>query len=89
MANGIMNLDDDSITVERGGVKYNLTLPSFKDLKWLRDETKGREAEDMAELYIEFLARLGMPKEVSESLPASTLIKLSTSMLNPDSLKKN
>ena len=89
MSNGIMNLDDDKMTVERGGQKYDLRLPSFKDLKWLRDESKGREAEDMAELYIEFLNRLGMPKEVLESLPAATLIKLSTSMLNPDSLKKN
>lgn len=89
MASGILNLDDDSVSVERAGVKYQLSLPSFKDLKWLRDETKGREPEDMAELYIDFLARLGMPKEVSESLPAATLIKLSNQMLNPESLKKN
>lgn len=85
----VINLDESNVTIKFKGEDYVLTLPTFKDLKWLREETKGKESEDMGEVYLEFFSRLGLSRDVSESLPARSIAQLATALINPEGLKKN
>lgn len=80
---------DDKLTVERAGVRYDLSLPTFKDLNELRTKSNGVDPETQAAIYQEFLVKLGLPESVAESLPATTLVRLANALLSPDGLKKN
>lgn len=63
-------LTDEKCEVVVNGVKYQVTIPSLKELSELQKKNKALEETDFADSYQEFFDKLGLPKEASERFSA-------------------
>jgi hypothetical protein len=58
--------------------EYNLKSPTYKDSKCYNDDlaTCGDDTEKKVECLFNYLAKLGLPKEVSQELELSSVLEV-------------
>lgn len=85
-----MKFEKRVIALDVYGEKFEVSFPTPKQLRWYIDELKkvSEQEGDKSEvdLIVEFLAKLGLPKEKSEEMEVSHISKLVEVLLE---VKKN
>lgn len=75
-----------SIKVTVGEQSYDLSLPSVAQSKKIKKDLEEVEAGGAVEVMADYVASLGLPKEVVDSLDYDTFLELYSFIHNP---KKN
>lgn len=79
---------ETTIEVKFGGQTYSLREPKFKDVEKLQKDSEGKEQGEAKEVFMTFLADLGMPKKVLEEMGIITMKKLSDGLMGAFEGKK-
>ena len=66
--------------VKVGSKTYEVKLPTVRDAQWLQDELKKEEGKEV-DVMLDFIDRLGLPKDVGETLTPLQLQKLSDGLI--------
>lgn len=75
-----------SLKVKVGEESYKVAIPTVKQAINFKKELDGNEGQE-AQVFIDLLSKLGMPKEIAEDLSLSQMSKLADALMGAS--KKN
>jgi hypothetical protein len=72
----MLELKKSVLAVKVDGQEYQIKFPTIKTIKMFQDKVKSLGGENDLEATLDFLASLGLPKEIGEELEPAHLASI-------------
>lgn len=70
-----------SLQLKIYGEAHNLSFPTVKQTREYADQLKGSDEEKATELLLDFLSKLGLPKDISDGMETEHLQELCEALM--------